>query len=1256
MREANHLVVVLFCSLLASACVHRIGEFDPLSSPSNNNGVVERGWARLVVSGDWKNALKDFQHVATDMEEKDPRTRCLSRLGAGFVHLVQMDLAQAEESFLSTIEAQPSAPESLVAAAQLRTCASQVPGAYGSITSRLRILLESTSDLSLETARMIRMILRDGAQQVGDQKQITQIDHDLGVVPFWQTAFPFGRHSLVDFDTPFSPERDGIRPTPGIEVFPLWPEELNISPDKDSRDGILYTESFFYLEKQTRLVFRVAGNKPWSLFLDNSAFYLHDSHKKRLPPVVYLPALLNPGWHRLLLKIPRIRDKVEIEVEAIAIGQGAAPIRWRLPDDPPVLSWSTAAISKAVPLPTTAMRIASKAENSEQDILSRLLAGILFLDDEDTDSAGRWMAEIATRLPNSSFVAYLQHVLAVMDSNLSPEIEAAQSLEKLQHAIEQNPDFLLARFASALLDFKEGREEQALRTLQDLEAVRPNNPLWPKLEAQVYGKLGWEHEADAAYQLAMNRFPEDPDLMHKAFGRAVGSHSFAEADRLAEKLSALGLFDEEVALFLNERGKTDHAVTLLRKHLERCPAGRSVVLALFDLFYAKNDFDAAHAVLNEAERKFGPWLDLLQRRSNLQDALGKHEEANKTREKIFTLAPWNLNARQAIAAAKGSAEIHLAGDRRFDALEAIAEYRQSDFKPSGNAVLVLDQATVELAETGGGAQRIRMIVHVLTSEGVEQWGEIEQVPSGAVVEQLRTIGSNLQLHDAEIIPEKESFSLPALQPGDFIELTYVQEIQNHGPFQKAYSGDRFFFQTPDLPIFRSVYSVAIPNRLTPVIDIHGTLPPFQESQEGSFDVFTWETRQMPAVPTEPYAPPRDETIPFVQIGFGVDWPDYRDGLRTLLDETTLPSISVTQYYAAKTASAKTEEEKLSALFHAVTTEILQTNPTYDFQTPAPYVLAQRAGNRLVLLTALLRTAGYQPQVLLVRPVEHAQIEYRTPNNAVFSYGLLSLTIKGTSKTIWLDPTSSTNPFGELFPFLFEQLALDVTSQKGTDPFVRLPTHKVTTPLTQHALVLQLSTDGTLSGSGEETITSSTAAKDRYLLGSMSGIQRQQVLEAGLNAYFPGAIPKKIELLELEHPASPLVVRYEFLVPNFAHCQDTTLIIRGGFYPYQLGQNVISKSERTLPLVFGDITSDRTHVEIVLPEGSTVTLLPEDDFSSPHGDFKLRSVQKGNRLVLEKTLLVKAGRIAPKDYPAFVDFCHRVDQKDTQEITIQLKPR
>ena len=46
-------------------------------------------------------------------------------------------------------------------------------------------------------------------------------------------------------------------------------------------------------------------------------------------------------------------------------------------------------------------------------------------------------------------------------------------------------------------------------------------------------------------------------------------------------------------------------------------------------------------------------------------------------------------------------------------------------------------------------------------------------------------------------------------------------------------------------------------------------------------------------------------------------------------------------------------------------------------------------------------------------------------------------------------------------------------------------------------------------------------------------------------------------------------------------------------------------------------------------------------------------QKDNRLVIEKALQVKAGRVPPDRYPAFRDFCQQVDRKDTEEIVIEL---
>jgi hypothetical protein len=370
-----------------------------------------------------------------------------------------------------------------------------------------------------------------------------------------------------------------------------------------------------------------------------------------------------------------------------------------------------------------------------------------------------------------------------------------------------------------------------------------------------------------------------------------------------------------------------------------------------------------------------------------------------------------------------------------------------------------------------------------------------------------------------------------------------------------------------------------------------------------------------------------------------------------LDGAVKPTPELTRFARESIGGVSGDRRRLETLFRTVCSQIRQVGRSDDLSEPASHILARREGNRLVLLTALLRVLGHRPRVLLVRTVGNSQVDYQLPNRTTYRHGLVSLDVGG--QRIYLDPSNRYNTFGTVYPFLQGTRALDITSPTRSDPFVSIPEDPGRYLAREIQLDLALKEDGTLEGGGHERITTAQAAQYRRLLTSLSPGQRRQILQAGLGNYFSGAILEEHKITGLEDPDQPLVLEYRLKVPSFARRRGDTLVIQDGFYPYRLAASLITKPERKLPLLLGDETRTDSHISLTLPKGARARLSQPVYLEAPLSTFSLAVSQKGNRLIIEKALQVKAGRVPPKDYPAFRDFCQQVDRKDTEEIVVEL---
>ncbi len=1198
-------------------------------------------------------ALDDFTRAAKTLTSG--RDKALAHLEAGLALLLQADFAAAGEAMLAAVEAAPGSAGGLAAAVQLREIVYQIPGGHERISARVRKLI-SGGQAGLECARALRLILLEGARRRGDWRAARAMEAEMGVVPLWRVGFPFGRHPLLDFERAFAPQTGPLVAEREHPLFRRRADHGLFSIESYGRQGVAFAESFFEVRCQDSckrdLALRIRSDEPWAAFLDDRPLAVYDSHRRRLPRVARMRFAVGPGWHRLLLKVPVSPAGAGLATEMTGAGGEPAKVVWwdeaaslagRSPVYRPGLLEKPATILSAGDL------AAGRAGVKDRDQLPYILAALLVWEDGDPGQARDLLAKALRQAPDSSLLHFLQGLVALEDGDLPPPIDRTRSREHLSRAVAACPGASLAEFRLMLLPGAEQDDEQALDVLTRLEANKPGRFLWPYFRGNLLSKLGWNQAAGRAYNRALGILPDNADLLRRMFQRALHAGSADRATQLAERLDALGIF-EGLADFWIAREKEERARAILEAAVRANPARLENTLALSDLLTGQSHAGEALKLIDKAALLSPRDPRLLDRRANLLDILGRRDEAQATLAARVASTPWDLAARRAADAAAGSSRIRLVGEEQIDAKNLIEQFLKSQTATQGDSVLVLDQTSIEVGRDGSSVARTHTIARVLTPAGLERWGEIDPPASGANLEKLRTIKADGRIFDAEAIPGKDSISLKQMQIGDFVEIEALEGSASTGPVGGfgSWLGKRWYFRAPGTSVFRSLYSVALPRGAKFEIDAHGKTPAPAMRDQGDFEIAFFREHDLPPIAPEPDAAPLDEYAPFIQLGFGTNWSDLRDILRIGLDKACLPAPELKRALS-QIAGKGDPQERLRRVFHWVTRNIRQAGEFANFGEPAPHILLRREGNRLILLVALLREMGLSPRVYLARTSTDSHVDYRFPNPGTYRHGLVAVTTGG--RTFWMDPGARFNAFDVLYPFVAGGRAVEVTSAAGANPFAKLPASHGRPLIRSIGLEMTLAASGNLSGRGTESIPTAQAPAFRALLSSFSPNQRRQALEAGLGNYFSGARLESYKIRNLADPDLPLVIEYDLSVPGFAHRQEDKLVIREGFYPYQLGQGMARSQSRSLPLMIGAETRTATSVVLRLPNGARPQLPPPADFTAPLSKFSYRAGVQDGRLIIEKSLVVKAGRVAPADYPAFRDFCRRVDATDDREIVI-----
>jgi hypothetical protein len=316
-------------------------------------------------------------------------------------------------------------------------------------------------------------------------------------------------------------------------------------------------------------------------------------------------------------------------------------------------------------------------------------------------------------------------------------------------------------------------------------------------------------------------------------------------------------------------------------------------------------------------------------------------------------------------------------------------------------------------------------------------------------------------------------------------------------------------------------------------------------------------------------------------------------------------------------------------------------------------IAQSRGSRLWTLKASLEALEIPARIAMIRTFATDPSSYRFPTDMHIAYVCLRVETKDGTE-IWLDPLVRFAPFGEL-P---EQAAGGRDAWLLPEP--GRPLRKVKTPSTAPRLGknvklnLKVTSDGALSGSGEESYADFEAAQLGETLDALSPSQRDQALQSALSRYFGGAELSSVKADVKHQVGAPLAVTYSFRVPHFGRADGPRkLVLPPVTFLANLGRRYVQVGTRRTTLYVESTEQSHTVARVELPPGFVLSSpLGEAKAGGTYGTFFRRERQEGNYLLIEESYRLNMARISVKNYEDFAQFAGEVDLIQSRDLTIE----
>ena len=543
------------------------------------------------------------------------------------------------------------------------------------------------------------------------------------------------------------------------------------------------------------------------------------------------------------------------------------------------------------------------------------------------------------------------------------------------------------------------------------------------------------------------------------------------------------------------------------------------------------------------------------------------------------------------------------------------------------ALLLHDEQWIQVPRRGRVRILVRGAVRVLSARGASRASSVATFSRGTSEVQdfrawvrdergdIRTLGQKDAVEVATagertLYSDERALVLAAAapRPGTVFAWEYSREEE---PLLAQWP---WFFRT-DIPSLRSRVSLTLPEGLEP--DARRFAAEALAATRND-RTWTWEMRDLAAIPDEPLAPSLWSAYPSLMITLrgvpagspaGVSFEDWT-ALARWLDRLAAPQGRVTPAIEARARAAAARDTL--ARYRALAREVQALNYVaielglgrgWGYRpNAADEVLRLGYGDckdKSNLLRTLVLAAGGKAWLMPVYSADRDRVDERWPSPRQFNHCIVAIQVPRSSalpasfehprmgSLLAFDPTDPITVFGDLPAAEQGSLALLVDSLAGG--LVRLPEAAASSRMVRkiHA---ELDPEGGLTARFVEFSTGQRAAQERTLRRSSSAAEYRATLERWLNQSSTAVTLSALETVE-DSLAGTFELAGAFASPMFARLQGRSLLtFRAALVTPRL-HVALPDSARTRPIALNASCLAETIV-VRLPQGFAVEELPD----------------------------------------------------------------
>jgi len=632
-----------------------------------------------------------------------------------------------------------------------------------------------------------------------------------------------------------------------------------------------------------------------------------------------------------------------------------------------------------------------------------------------------------------------------------------------------------------------------------------------------------------------------------------------------------------------------------------------------------------------------------------------------------------------------------AGDDSPSWLRQAASVKAPAYDKDVSAVVLVDDATVNVSEDGRVVRVYNYAVRILRHEGRDYArARVGYIPATGKVKEFRA----WLLHgdgEAKRYGKDQTLDL-AGAPNDVYdeyrvkEISAVDEADVDNVFGFSYTAeDRSVFSQDDwafqgsMPVVNSRYTLVLP------AGWHADAITFNHSKvepkvDGS--TYTWVLSDLEPIRREPLSPSLSNLAARLAISYyppsgsnatGIktfaNWTDVSSWMSELEDPQAVADDSITNKVRELTATARTEYEKIQAIGRYV-----QNIQYISIQTGlgrgggyrphlATQIFAKSYGDckdKANLMRTMLKVLGINAFPVSIYSGDPSYVRTEWPSPQQFNHCIVAIRVSDETQAVTViqharlgrllifDPTAEETPVGDL-PF-YLQGSLALIDSKDCDTLVTMPVTPPESNLLERQVVASLAPDGSLTASVHEKAKGQFAAAYRAELRSESRPQYVKRIEGWITSGASGARISKVEPHD-DSVAGHFDLDIDFTALAYGQLMQDRLLI---FKPAIMARReslALTEAKRKHPIVIRSTAYSET-VSVKLPSGFAVDEMPDRvKLNTSFGSYATTYEVKDGQLIFTRQL-VQIGTVIPVDqYNSVRGFFERIRAAEQAPVVL-----